>query len=207
MSEPHPGPVGSQAPGAARTHIQLPPCLLLLLPLLSHPLRPLRLSLPPVLLFFLLRQVFKVRSDVTCFAVHYKGSRDLPRVMLSPPHQAGPGDLPRGPRHWLRGTRPFGCQPSLRQERAFAAVSATHAAGRWAQSPASGTFSCSKHHYMLYHQTFTRKIALGRSSIEQSEAMTELHPRNVSCDRTGGPGTPRGPWRTGRGASGENTCN
>ena len=88
---------GLPAPGAARTHVQLPPRRLLLLPLLGHPLRPLRLGLPPVLLFFLLRQVFKVRSDVTCFAVHYRGRRDLPRAPPLPPHRAGPGDLPRDP--------------------------------------------------------------------------------------------------------------
>ena len=95
------------------------------------------------------------------------------------------------------GTHPLGCQPSLLQEQAFATVSATHAAGTWAQCPVSGTFSCSKHHYVLYHQTRGRYAP--REAFDRTVRSTdsELHPHDVSCDGTGRPGTPPGPRRTG----------
>lgn len=208
MSEPHPGPVGSQAPGAAHTHVQLPPCLLLLLPLLGHSLRPLRLGLPPVLLFFLLRQVFKVRSDVTCFAVHYKGRRDLHRVNAISPTPSWPGGPSAGTQALAeRGRAPLAASPASARNEPSCCVCYTY-------SGKVGTEPCIWNILMLQTSlhalppdTQEEDMSLGRSSIEPSEAMTELHPRNVSCDKTGGPGTPRGSRRTGRGASGENTCN
>lgn len=79
------GPRRAPRPSAACTHVQLPPGCLLLLPLLGHPLRP--LSARPsasVLLFLLLRQVFKVRLMLLVL-LFTRGRRDSPRAPL-PPH-------------------------------------------------------------------------------------------------------------------------
>lgn len=87
----HAAPRTRGGPGAARTHVQLPA---------RRPLRPLRLRLPPVLVLLLPRQVFKIRSDVTGFAAHCRGRRDLLRAPPSPPDQArARAACPSGSRH------------------------------------------------------------------------------------------------------------
>lgn len=76
----HTGHSGEGFGDRGPTHVQLPASLLLLPPLLGHPLRPLGLRPPPVLLFLLLRQVFEVGSDVAGLGVGYggEGRRDFP---------------------------------------------------------------------------------------------------------------------------------
>lgn len=96
-----PGPSGT-----CWTHVQLPPGLFLLPSLLGHPLRPLRFRLPPVLLLLLLRQVFKVRSNVAGSAVCCRGEergarlaseqRRFPRTG-APREPTGRGGVPRRP--------------------------------------------------------------------------------------------------------------
>ena len=165
---------GSRPPRAAHTHIQLPPRRLLLLPLLGHPLRPLRLGLPPVLLFFLLRQVFKVRSDVTCFAVHYRERRDLPRVPPAiAPTPGWPGGPSPGPRHRLaeQGRTPWAASPaSARNEPSLLCL--PHV--QWEH----GHRALQREHFHAPNITtpFTTRheedTPLGRPSIKQSEALT-----------------------------------
>lgn len=123
-------------PLATLTHLQLPPGFFLLLPLLRHPLRPLRLRLPPVLLLLLLGQVFKVGSDVARFAVHYRGRRGALSTACSvgcPGQRRGGGTVGSG---WagsgwrVRGVRV--CAFATQQVRA-PLLEAPHVAGLAAQ--------------------------------------------------------------------------
>lgn len=62
--------------GTCLTHLQLPAGLLVLLPFLYNPLCSLHFCLPPVYLFFLLFEVFKVSSDVAHFYADWRTRKE-----------------------------------------------------------------------------------------------------------------------------------